>query len=187
MANVLFLGDLHAGHKAIAKYRTMFRDEQDHFEYVEQEYHKRVSKRDKCIFTGDVVFSHERLAQIKKWPGYKQLVLGNHCCENLSIKELIDVFDDIQGLIKYKEFWLSHAPIHPAELRGKFNIHGHVHDKTVQDWRYFNTSLEYIGYKPISLHEIRMIMEKRKSHYEQYGFYNVSQDKIKSEFELSKD
>jgi calcineurin-like phosphoesterase family protein len=61
----------------------------------------------------------------------------------------------VAGIIKYKGFWLSHAPIHPEELRGKPNIHGHVHTNTLNDSRYFNASLENIGYKPVSIEEVR--------------------------------
>lgn len=176
MSNVLFFGDLHAGHKNITKYRTDFRDEQDHFEYCEIEYHKRVTKRDKCIFTGDAVFSLERLEQIAKWKGQKVLIVGNHDTDNLTMKQLCDAFDDVKSLVKYKEFWLSHAPIHPDELRGKFNIHGHVHNKSIKDKRYFNTSLENIGYRPISLFEIRDILNKRQttSHWHPDQEYIVS-------------
>ena len=58
--------------------------------------------------------------------------------------------------VKYKEFWLSHAPIHPEELRDRINIHGHVHYKNIDDARYFNVSCENIGFKPISLENIRL-------------------------------
>lgn len=90
MANVLFYGDLHAGHKAIAKYRTQFRDEQDHFEHVEREYYNAVTKRDVCYFTGDAVFSLERARQIAKWPGKKILICGNHDTDNLTIPKHIE-------------------------------------------------------------------------------------------------
>lgn len=173
MSNVLLYGDIHAGHKNIAVYRNQFRDEQDHFEHVEIEYHKRVTKRDKCIFTGDTVFTKERLAQISKWRGQKVLILGNHDTDNLTIQELSGAFDKIYSLLKYKEFWLSHAPIHPNELRGKINIHGHVHNATIKDQNYFNTSLENTDFKPISLFEIRTIIQKRKQYKAEYGFCNV--------------
>lgn len=171
MSNVLFLGDLHAGHKAIAKYRTQFRDEQDHFEFMEGQYHKRVTKRDKCYFMGDAVFTFERLQQIAKWPGQKVLICGNHDTDNLTMRQLCDHFDDVKALVKYKEFWLSHAPIHPKELRGKANIHGHVHNEPIPALDYFNTSLENTNFDLISLFEIRDIIARNKYHYEEYGYH----------------
>lgn len=166
MSNVLFAGDLHLDHKAITKYRKQFRDQQDHLDHIEKAYHDRVTKRDKCYFTGDAVFSEDAARRIAKWPGQKVLVVGNHDTEHVSMKILADCFDAVHGLVKYKEFWISHAPIHPAELRGKVNIHGHVHASTVDDCRYFNTSLENTDFKLISLFEIRDIIRQRKEFYD---------------------
>jgi calcineurin-like phosphoesterase family protein len=48
--------------------------------------------------------------------GRKILIRGNH--DNFKIGEYLKHFEDVQGICKYKGFWVSHAPIHPAELRG---------------------------------------------------------------------
>lgn len=161
MSEVYFLGDLHAGHKNIANFRKDFASEEDHYSFMKEEYHKVVTKRDRVFFMGDTAFTKERLADIASWIGHKTAILGNHDMEKeCSIMDYVNAFDDVQGFMKYKEFWLSHAPIHPNELRGKVNIHGHVHNATIDDLRYFNTSLENIGYKPISLQQIRRIVYK---------------------------
>jgi len=92
----------------------------------------------------------------------KVSVTGN-CTDNIPMSEIVKHFDSVYSLKKYREFWLSHCPIHPAELRGKMNIHGHVHYATLDDKRYFNTSLENIDYKPINIEEIRKrIYEENK-------------------------
>lgn len=174
MSNVLFLGDLHAGHRNVAKFRKQFRDEQDHFEFMETQYHKQVTKRDKVIFTGDAVFTLDRLMQMRKWIGDKELALGNHDTDKLNVMQLSNVFGKIYALKRYREFWVSHAPMHPSELRGRVNIHGHVHSNTVNDPMYMNTSLENTGFKLISLHEIRQIINKRKLYNSQYGYYDVT-------------
>jgi calcineurin-like phosphoesterase family protein len=72
--------------------------------------------------------------------------------------------DSVQSLVKYKGFWLTHAPIHPDELRGKMNVHGHVHTKTLADNRYFNVSCENVGYKPVCFDDI-------KSHNPEHGTF----------------
>ena len=161
MSNVWFLGDLHAGHKNIHKFRTQFESEEHHFLSVKENYLKVVTKRDRIFFLGDTAFTKERLLDIGTWPGEKIEILGNHSIEReLSIQDYLEVFDDVQGFMKYKEFWLSHPPIHPNELRGKVNLHGHVHNQTIPDGRYFNCSLENIEYKPISLDTIRKKLNK---------------------------
>lgn len=161
MSEVYFIGDLHAGHKNIHKFRTQFESEEDHFKFVKKAYYGVVTKRDRVFFMGDTAFTKERLWDIATWPRHKTAILGNHCTERgCTIRDYVEAFDDVQGFMKYKEFWLSHAPIHPNELRGKINIHGHVHSATIEDERYFNTSLENIGYSPISLQQIRKIIHK---------------------------
>lgn len=108
-------------------------------------------------FLGDICFKQYSLDIIRALPGDKRLVLGNH--ENqfgeFRTRELWDVFNKVHGLHSRKGCWLSHAPIHPEELRGKFNIHGHVHDKTLQDPRYVNVSLENCNYFPVDFTEIK--------------------------------
>lgn len=161
MSEVYFLGDLHAGHKNICKYRTLFISEEEHFQHVRDAYHKVVTKRDKVFFMGDTAFTKERLFDVGTWIGHKTAILGNHCLsKECTIRDYVEAFDDVQGFMKYKEFWLSHAPIHPNELRGKTNLHGHTHYATIPDDRYFNCSLENINYRPISLQQIRKIIYK---------------------------
>lgn len=164
MSNVWFLSDLHAGHKNICKFRTQFTSEEEHYNHVKEKYHAVVTKRDHVYFLGDIAFNKERLDDISKWAGEKKiLIAGNHCTDHLTMKELCNTFDDVYSLKKYKEFWISHAPIHPNELRGKFNLHGHVHFATIDDDRYFNCCLENTNYAPISLDEIRKAVYSRDS------------------------
>ena len=50
---------------------------------------------------------------------------------------------------------LTHIPIHPGQLnRFDANIHGHIHDRKIDDKRYVNVSVEQINYTPISLDEV---------------------------------
>lgn len=166
MANVWFTSDLHLGHKNIANFRTQFESELHHREVIKESYHKVVTKRDKVFFLGDVAFTQETLEDVGSWVAEKKvLIVGNHCTDQISMKEVVKHFDEVYSLKKYKEFWLSHAPIHPQELRGKYNLHGHMHFETVDDPRYLNLCLEHTDYTPIDLNEVRKrlgIIEKAK-------------------------
>ena len=93
--------------------------------------------------------------------GTIHIITGNHCW--LQAYEGMDVRPSLTA--KYG-FWLSHAPIHPNELRGRKNIHGHVHNEAVTyydeifeieapDPNYINVCCDVTDYKPISLEEIR--------------------------------
>lgn len=156
MANVFFCSDLHLGHKNIHKFRTDFESEEQHRDVIKENYHKVVTKRDKVFFLGDIAFTLEALEDVGTWVAHsKVLILGNHCRDKIPMQEIVKHFDEVYSLYKYKEFWLSHAPIHPAELRGKYNLHGHVHFATLEDTRYFNCCLENTEYRPIDLNGIR--------------------------------
>ena len=156
MANVWMCADLHLGHKNIHKFRTQFESEGHHRNTVKENYHKVVTKRDKVFFLGDIAFNQECLEDVSTWVADKKvLVIGNHDLDNIPMKEIVKHFDEVYSLYKYKEFWLSHCPMHPAELRGKYNVHGHVHFNSVPDPRYLNVSLENIDYAPISLDDVR--------------------------------
>lgn len=156
MANVWFTSDLHLGHKNIARYRNLFESEEHHRNFIKENYHKVVTKRDKVFFLGDIAFTQETLEDVGTWVAEKKvLIMGNHCTDHVFAKEIVKHFDEVYSLKKYKEFWLSHAPLHPQELRGKFNVHGHMHFDTIDDPRYLNVCLEHTDYTPIDLNEVR--------------------------------
>ena len=162
MATAWFVGDIHRGHKNIHKHRE-FPSQEEHDALIKENYHKVVTKRDAVYFMGDTAFTHEALEEIKSWTAEsKVLIVGNHDLERgITMQDLVNTYDKVYSFVKYKEFWLSHAPIHPDELRGRVNVHGHVHGKTLNDCRYFNTSLENINYTPINVETMRArILEK---------------------------
>jgi calcineurin-like phosphoesterase family protein len=150
------IGDLHIGHKAVLNFSREFRQGQtieEHTEWLIKQWNSVVKKYDKVWVLGDVVFGERYLNQLSRFNGYKNLVRGNH--DQLSAKAYLRYFNNIFGIIKLEKLWLTHAPIHPLELRGKFNAHGHVHQKTISDERYINCSVENIKGVPISLTQIR--------------------------------
>jgi len=159
MANIFFCADLHLGHKNIHKFRTDFESEEHHRAIIKENYHNVVNKRDTVYMLGDICFSHEALNEIKSWKGRKILICGNHdLAKGITMQDLCNTYDSVYSLLKYKEFWLSHAPIHPAELRGRYNLQGHIHFATLDDPRYFNCCLENTEYKPIDLNTVRQRM-----------------------------
>ena len=166
MANVWFTSDLHFGHKNIQKFRLEVTSEKDNRKRIIADWDKLVTKRDDVYVLGDAAFTMETVELFSMLAGRKFLVRGNH--DELDTQVYLKHFNAVYGLKKYKEFWLSHAPIHPAELRGKINLHGHVHYASIKktdnsmipelDTRYFNLSLEnlwLIGYQSlVSLQQI---------------------------------
>lgn len=156
---VYFSADPHLGHKNIHNFRHFVESCEDNTAQFLAEARKKLHKRSITYFLGDAAFHWEALGEIEALPGRKILIKGNHD-DKIPTKRQAAVFDEIHGLLKYKEFWLSHAPIHPAELRGKVNLHGHVHNATVTRWgmrdkRYMNLCPDVTGSYFVSLDEVR--------------------------------
>lgn len=157
--SVYFAADLHLGHKNIHKYRPEYETPELHDQAILDMLNDSVTKRGIYYLLGDVAFTQEAISSLSKVNAYGniRIILGNHDIERgVKVEDWVNAgFKDIYSLKKYKEFWLSHAPLHPDELRGKINIHGHTHNKSMQDSRYVCVSLEQTNYKLLSLWEIR--------------------------------
>ena len=147
--SVYFIGDPHLGHKAIGKYRPWVKDSAANSALIHKLWNNTIRKNDIVYVMGDAAFTEDELIALGNLRGRKILIKGNHD-DFVSTKLQSQVFEEIHGIIKYKAMWLSHAPIHPAELRGKKNVHGHVHMKSVRTWygsldkRYYNTCVDVI-------------------------------------------
>ena len=140
MSKVYFTSDWHLGHVNIPKFRPWVKTEEENTQLLCDNYASLVTKRDTVYFLGDICFTENRLTDLKKLPGRKFLIRGNH--DYLTTKQYLEVFEEVYGILSYKGFWLSHCPVHPNELRNRKNIHGHVHTQTVEDQRYFNVCVD---------------------------------------------
>lgn len=165
MSNVFFISDLHIDHQNILKFSRELRDGgtvKEHNEILISKINSRVTKRDKLFILGDVVWRKQDLSILDRINGQKELIIGNH--DEHGIPAYQQHFDKIHGFYKYKGFWISHCPIHPDELRGRRNIHGHVHQNYImkkflgipykQDDRYIPVTVEALDGYPISYDEI---------------------------------
>lgn len=163
MAGKVFLiSDLHLGHKRILNpefsrdYR-MGNNLEEHDEWIIDSWNSVVGKKDVVYCLGDVAFSRDALKKCTRLKGNKNLLPGNH--DGFRIDEYQEYFKIRPGLFKYKGFWLSHAPVHPHQLRGLNNIHGHVHHMDIDDPRYINVCVEAVSGVPIELNVIREMLE----------------------------
>lgn len=162
MSTVYITSDWHLGHRNITKFRQVFSSMEEHNECLIENYKSIVTKRDTVWFLGDMCFDNEYCSIIKSLPGDKRLVLGNHDTDRkCDLSHLIEAFDQVHGLVSYKAAWLSHAPIHNSELRGRYNIHGHTHSSFVPDPRYYNVCVENTEFKPKSYQSILLELRGR--------------------------
>lgn len=177
MSHVYFIGDLHFGHNGIERFRTQFPSESVHRQFIMDTWNETIRKRDVVYVMGDAAFTQDGLDSIATLSGQKILVRGNH--DLLPTEAYLSVFKEVYGLLAYKGMWLSHAPIHPTELYGRTNVHGHCHrggPTTIHVSQgshrglsvgakatYFNTCAEHLPtpYKPIELHEMQELIKAR--------------------------
>lgn len=156
------IGDLHFRHNNILKFSGDYRDGdtvEEHNHILVDKWNSTVSKRDVVYIHGDIGFGS--VAEILKWieqlRGIKHLILGNH---DPNARHLVNHFDSISGIIYKWGYCLSHAPVHPVEIRGKRNIHGHTHMNLMKnsygeiDDRYINVCVEATDGFPIAHEEI---------------------------------
>jgi len=145
LSKVYFTSDLHLGHKNIIKFSgehgRQGSNSKEHDEWIHDSWNSIVKKRDMVWVLGDVAMGRpgtkdepgsgwDNLAKVGKLNGNKKVILGNH--DDMPIEAYMKYFQVVRGMDRYRGHWLTHSPIHPAELRGRYNIHGHVHHNTVQ-------------------------------------------------------
>ena len=152
MGRIFVISDLHLGHKNMATKRG-FDSVEEHDNFIISQWNKVVLKKDTVWILGDITMEKSAPYQLlDKLNGYKKVVLGNHDQPQHS-KKLLNYVNSVCGMTKYKGLILSHCPIHERELEifGCKNIHGHVHEKSLDDSRYINVSCEAVNYTPVPI------------------------------------
>jgi len=162
------ISDLHFSHPNILTYSEGLRGGstmEEHDKWLIDQWNSVVTKHDLVYVLGDVAMNAKGLKLVKKLKGNKMLIRGNH--DVYGTKAYLEYFQEVHGLLHYRKvFWMTHAPIHPDSLRGRFNLHGHVHQNSLEDERYINCCVEMSYGIPQSLDEL---FEKYKNKIEIKG------------------
>lgn len=175
--NVRHIGCLHLGHLNMARYRG-FQDEWEHDDYLIKAWNSIVTNNKDIVYIhGDVTMEKaDHYYKLDQLNGIKHVVLGNHD-KKQHVRELLNYVESVSGMIDFKGYCLTHAPIHPSELSFyKGNIHAHIHhrnklqevlvmdkygdeDKTNYPTlhKYYNVDAKIIDYKPKSIEELEKI------------------------------
>lgn len=180
MSNVFVVSDTHFGHVGVCRFMqndgvTKLRpwdspEEMD--EAMVKSWNETVGPNDKVYHLGDVVINRRALSTVARLNGDKVLIKGNH--DIFRLEEYTTYFRDVRAYHVMSGMILSHIPVHADSLaRFGCNIHGHLHANRVMkpigvdartgvvkygnqiDPRYFNVSVEQIGFKPIALEELK--------------------------------
>lgn len=167
MTRIWLISDTHFGHENIYKFvsfdgvtrvRQRFDSAKDADSFMLDRWNDLVRPEDHIYHLGDVAMNFSPWVEtIKKLPGHKRLILGNH--DKGRPRQYIDAgFEKIMG----SRYWdrkvaiLSHIPLHPDSLGfgSALNIHGHIHDRKLSDPRYVNVCVEHTDYEPILLEQV---------------------------------
>lgn len=143
------------GHKV----RPGFASFEDMNETMVQNWNRVVKPQDHVWHLGDVAMgfsSGHHNALLRRLNGHKRLVVGNH--DKLKSEALHMNFEKIELWRGWKDegFVCSHIPLRKDNFRGgvAVNVHGHIHERVIDDPAYINVCVEQINYTPISMEEI---------------------------------
>lgn len=172
MAKTFLISDTHFGHRNILTFKRddesplrIFDSIEEHDEYLIARWNDVVKPEDKVYHLGDVgFFNISRMLEVfSRLNGSKVLIKGNH--DNLKISQYAQVFKDVRAYHVLDKFLLSHIPVHPFSVsRWTGNIHGHLHDKELEDDRYLNVSVECLyNYEPLDFEDVRILFKERNA------------------------
>ena len=150
-----------------------------------------VKPNDHVYHLGDVAISKRGLEFVRRLNGHKRLIRGNHDIHSDKLYREVG-FEQIHGVrVFVDKFILSHIPLHPDCVTGRFrvNVHGHLHSNRVMrthevvhgygdapadreqiteiDPRYISACVELNDYTPQHFDEMEAKIQKQ---FEECGY-----------------
>lgn len=154
-----------------------------------ERHNAKVKEYDTVYFLGDVVINRKHLELVKQLNGRKILIRGNH--DIFRDDDYREVgFEQIHGVrVFVDKFILSHIPLHPDCVSGRFrvNVHGHLHANQitrkvrlsdVDEWfdpgkmtdrtfdqidpRYLCVCVEQTNFAPLHFDEVESAIQERQ-------------------------
>lgn len=171
MSNIFFISDTHFSHANFLTFRDVagcvirpFASVEEMDETIIERWNSVVRDGDKVYHLGDVSFDKSRWPAIAvRLRGSKRLVLGNH--DDIKRFDLAAYFKRVQLWRVFREydFTCSHIPLAPDQMRTRFNVHGHIHEKPEPSARHICVCVERTNYTPVHLDEIRAEIAQRSA------------------------
>jgi calcineurin-like phosphoesterase family protein len=164
--DIFFISDTHFDHANILKFEDnegkkfrgdIFKDVSEMNEVMIDNWNEIVKPQDIIYHLGDVTFRVKDLGRImSRLNGHKRLLVGNH--DDPKNFELTRWFEKVGmwRLFKDEGFICTHVPIRADQFRYKVthNVHGHIHQNTIDDEQYVNVCVEKTNYMPLSMDEV---------------------------------
>ena len=159
-----FISDTHFFHANILKFVDdagkrirPFDSLEEMHEYMIEKWNRVVKDNDYVYHLGDVTFQYHGLFNnlMHRLKGKKRLIVGNH--DKIWNPALINNFEKVdlwKGFSEYN-FTAVHIPLMLQSLRdGAYCVHGHVHQRSLNNPNYINVSVEVRDYTPVNIDEI---------------------------------
>lgn len=150
--NRFVISDTHFGHTNSWQKFTLadgsplrpFTSTEEMDETMIERWNAKVKPHDTVYHLGDVVINRKSLPLIQRLNGRKILIRGNH--DIFRDEDYRDVgFEQIHGVrVFVDKFIMSHIPLHPDCVSGRFrvNVHGHLHANQIMR-PYYSTRKQY--------------------------------------------
>ena len=162
------IADTHFNHSNIIKYGNRpFNDVLDMNKKIIDNWNQVVQKEDIVYHLGDFFLGSKKdLADIvSKLNGKIYLIRGNH--DRLTIKAYeecgIKVLKNAPIILEDYKVLLSHRPLPDSVLKNYLNIHGHIHERKIEDIydnslydknKHINVSCDVLNFKPILINKL---------------------------------
>ena len=162
MSKIYLIADTHFYHTNIIKYcKRPFKDTYDMNKTIIDNWNRVVEPDDIVYHLGDISLRWDNLDEIySKLNGTIYLIKGNHERKNSGFYREIgfQVIPTKTKLDDYKVI-LSHRPLDDKDIPdGYINIHGHIHDKPLDDnldkSKHICVAVEKINYEPIEIEKL---------------------------------
>ena len=171
MPATFLVSDTHFGHLGVCKFLSKdgvtklrpWDNPQDMDEEMIKRWNETVSPQDKVYHLGDVAINKKALPILHRLNGDKVLIKGNH--DIFKLHDYTPYFRDIRAYHVMNKMILSHVPVHDSQ-KGRFvaNIHGHTHDRSLDDPWYHCVCVEQTDFRPVLFEDVvKMIQAKQSS------------------------
>jgi calcineurin-like phosphoesterase family protein len=170
LPDIWFISDTHFSHGNILKFRDdndnlirpNFKDADHMDEVMIENWNRCVKPQDKIYHLGDITFSRQKYHKIMpRLNGKKRLIMGNH--DNFKPSEYEQYFEKVMSWRSFGEFPVKfvccHYPLHRGSFEYRagnpgFCVHGHLHQRLINEPGYINVCVEHTNYTPIHLEEL---------------------------------
>jgi calcineurin-like phosphoesterase family protein len=170
---VWFTSDTHFGHQNIIKHsrNDQWKTSQEMDEFLIEQWNSVVKKNDRVYHFGDFAWMARDAKKIRpRLNGFIRLIVGNH--DDIPSLAAAGLFSRVMlwrhfGITSNEdieiEFTGTHIPLRDDQFRHghQFNVHGHMHDKILDDPRYVNICVEQTNYRPLHVTELMAIFNER--------------------------